>query len=187
MSDDLTNLSWLTTFNLSAKSMSLSPPCSPPLSPHNNNNLTVSSLDDDEDEADNHGRQPLGHSSSPLIAQLIKPWQAVSKQTGRQRPPFSYSCLSFLAIEASHRKRLSVKEIYAWLTSNFPYYRGVPSGSWKNSIRHNLACNPSFAKVDKNLLAVSLFPARIRDEPFSLPLCVPFRCATSLARAVCGV
>jgi len=122
MSDDLTNLSWLTTFNLSAKSMSLSPPCSPPLSPHNNNNLTVSSLDDDEDEADNHGRQPLGHSSSPLIAQL-----------------------------------------------NFPYYRGVPSGSWKNSIRHNLACNPSFAKVDKNLLAVSSFPAGSETSPSLYP------------------
>ena len=78
-----------------------------------------------------------------------------SSSTSLQRPPYSFSCLTFLAIESSQRKRLSVKEIYNWITQSFPYYRSVPSGSWKNSIRHNLSYNHCFAKVDKNLLAVS--------------------------------
>jgi len=118
--------------------MSLSPPCSPPLSPHANNQYS-SILDDDED------------SPPSIILTLIQPWQ-----TGRQRPPFSYSGLAFLAIEASPKKRLDCKEIYTFITNNFPYYRSVPSGSWKNSIRHNLAHNNScFSKVDKNMLAVS--------------------------------
>lgn len=107
---------------------------SPPPSPPSQNNL-------------------LHHST---ISTLIQPFLANS----RQKPPFSFACLAFLAIEASARQRLSVKEVYTWITLNFPYYRLVPSGSWKNSIRHNLALNNTFSKVDKNLLAMRDFSGK---------------------------
>lgn len=189
INDDLTNLSWLTTFNLSKNMgvtskypITLSPPNTPsspisPLSTYNNSSIDDENQEYDEDESDsNHlTSQSINKNSTlwPFISKLIKPWQSESKKLSpnthsstvkvnqiAQRPPYSFSCLTFLAIESSQRKRLSVKEIYAWVTINFPYYRSVPSGSWKNSIRHNLAMNQCFCKVDKNLLAMRDFSGK---------------------------
>lgn len=201
MNDDLTNLNWLTTFNLCKNvngmshkyPLSLSPPATPsspisPLSTFNNSSIEDdTTLEHDEDEGDsNHlAVQPINKNSAvwPVISKLLKNWQQQQSpsssspkpdqkkenipgvlkpdQTAAQvRPPYSYSCLTFLAIESSQRKRLSVKEIYSWVISHFPYYRSVPSGSWKNSIRHNLSLNQSFCKVDKNLLAMRDFSGK---------------------------
>ena len=189
LAEDLTNLSWLLSFNLSknigiTSKYPLSPPITPsssPLSPANQSRgdrVINSSIDDelidydnDEDDETNGDESDSNfHSSDSIhktpnkwafISRLIKPWQlpissghVKANQMGI-KPPYSFSCLAFLAIESSQRKRLSFKEIYNWITLNFPYYRSVPSGSWKNSIRHNLANKACFSKVDKNLLAVS--------------------------------
>lgn len=152
-SQDLTNLNWLTNFDMSTAGLS---PLSPPQSPTQPRTTTKLSSVLFEDESD-------GCSS-------IKPWlpsASLSPESPKwcsqpqlQRPLYSFSCLTFLAIEASPRKRLSVKEIYSWITQNFPYYRSVPSGSWKNSIRHNLSFNQCFTKVDKNLLTMRDFSGK---------------------------
>uniref|UniRef100_UPI00358E8ADF forkhead box protein N3 isoform X1 n=1 Tax=Myxine glutinosa TaxID=7769 RepID=UPI00358E8ADF len=65
------------------------------------------------------------------------------------KPPYSFSCLIFLAIEASLHKRLPVKGIYDWIIEHFPYFVSAPSG-WKNSVRHNLSLNKCFKKVIKD-------------------------------------
>uniref|UniRef100_A0A336L7S2 CSON004604 protein n=1 Tax=Culicoides sonorensis TaxID=179676 RepID=A0A336L7S2_CULSO len=64
------------------------------------------------------------------------------------KPPYSFSCLIFMAIEDSSNKALPVKEIYSWITQHFPYFKTAPNG-WKNSVRHNLSLNKSFQKVEK--------------------------------------
>lgn len=64
------------------------------------------------------------------------------------KPPFSFSTLIFLAIEYAPDKALPVKEIYAWMMRNFPYFKTAPTG-WKNSVRHNLSLNKCFQKVEK--------------------------------------
>lgn len=46
------------------------------------------------------------------------------------------------------------------MIENVPYYRNVPSGSWKNSIRFNLSSNACFSKVDKNMLAMRDFSGK---------------------------
>ena len=115
------------------------------------------------DEADGAGGLAKTRSKIvPDISHIIKPWlpSVEARAELRARPPYSFSCLTFLAIESSERKRLSVKDIYSWITDNFPYYSGVPSGSWKNSVRHNLSYNQCFAKVDKNLLAMRDFSGK---------------------------
>ncbi|XP_014238877.1 probable serine/threonine-protein kinase roco9 isoform X2 [Trichogramma pretiosum] len=65
------------------------------------------------------------------------------------KPPYSFSCLIFMAIEDSPLKALPVKEVYAWILEHFPYFRQAPTG-WKNSVRHNLSLNKCFRKVEKS-------------------------------------
>ena len=64
------------------------------------------------------------------------------------KPPYSFSCLIFMAIEDSPGKALPVKEIYGWILDHFPFYKIAPIG-WKNSVRHNLSLNKCFRKVEK--------------------------------------
>lgn len=64
------------------------------------------------------------------------------------KPPYSFSCLIFMAIEDSMQKALPVKEIYSWILEHFPYFKNAPTG-WKNSVRHNLSLNKCFQKVEK--------------------------------------
>ena len=63
-------------------------------------------------------------------------------------PPYSFSCLIFMAIEDSPTKRLPVKDIYNWILKHFPYFANAPTG-WKYSVRHNLSLNKDFKKVDE--------------------------------------
>ncbi|XP_054714781.1 LOW QUALITY PROTEIN: forkhead box protein N3-like [Uloborus diversus] len=64
------------------------------------------------------------------------------------KPPFSFSCLIFMAIEDSLHKALPVKDIYNWILTHFPYFQNAPTG-WKNSVRHNLSLSKCFRKVEK--------------------------------------
>ncbi|XP_072121043.1 forkhead box protein N2 [Mobula birostris] len=64
------------------------------------------------------------------------------------KPPYSFSCLIFMAIDHSARKCLPVKDIYNWILERFPYFTNAPTG-WKNSVRHNLSLNKCFRKVEK--------------------------------------
>uniref|UniRef100_A0A3Q0S3N6 Forkhead box protein N3 n=1 Tax=Amphilophus citrinellus TaxID=61819 RepID=A0A3Q0S3N6_AMPCI len=66
-----------------------------------------------------------------------------------RKPPYSFSCLIFMAIEDAPNKRLPVKDIYGWILEHFPYFASAPTG-WKNSVRHNLSLNKCFKKVDKD-------------------------------------
>jgi forkhead box protein N len=72
------------------------------------------------------------------------------------KPPYSFSCLIFMAIEDSLQKRLPVKDIYSWILTHFPYFQNAPTG-WKNSVRHNLSLNKCFKKVDKEKGQVSMY------------------------------
>lgn len=64
------------------------------------------------------------------------------------KPPLSFACMIFMAIESSPTKTLPVKDIYDWIMWKFPYYQ-CAAGGWKNSIRHNLSLNKCFKKVER--------------------------------------
>lgn len=62
------------------------------------------------------------------------------------KPPYSLTSLIFLAIESAPSKRLSVKGIYDWIVTRFPYYARANPG-WRNSVRHNLSLSRCFVRV----------------------------------------
>ncbi|XP_048064488.1 checkpoint suppressor 1 isoform X3 [Megalobrama amblycephala] len=94
----------------------------------------------------NGGREP---SSSPSSSpEPSEPPYHLSTGPSR-KPPYSFSCLIFMAIEDAPSKRLPVKDIYGWILEHFPYFASAPTG-WKNSVRHNLSLNKCFKKVDKD-------------------------------------
>jgi hypothetical protein len=47
-----------------------------------------------------------------------------------RQPPFSYSGLIEMAIEAAPTKRLMLNEIYEWIMDNFKYYK-YSTKNWK--------------------------------------------------------
>ena len=65
------------------------------------------------------------------------------------KPPYSYAVLIGHAILRAPNQRLTLSQIYKWISDTFSYYRTVEVGGWQNSIRHNLSLNKAFHKLER--------------------------------------
>ena len=65
-----------------------------------------------------------------------------------EKPPFSYIALIVMAIQNSAAKKMTLNEIYQYLSTHFSFFQGQYQG-WKNSVRHNLSLNECFIKLPK--------------------------------------
>ncbi|KKP04388.1 hypothetical protein THAR02_03530 [Trichoderma harzianum] len=64
------------------------------------------------------------------------------------KPPHSYAQLIGMAILRSSKRRLTLAQIYKWISDNYSFYNPNDAG-WQNSIRHNLSLHKNFIKIER--------------------------------------
>ncbi|TBU07242.1 Forkhead domain-containing protein [Hamiltosporidium magnivora] len=85
------------------------------------------------------------HSDTDIYTPRVR----YGKSSDTKKPGFSYSELIVQAISSSEEGKLTLKDIYAWISTRFPFYTREKAG-WQNSIRHNLSLNKIFYKIPKS-------------------------------------
>ena len=66
------------------------------------------------------------------------------------KPSYSYAAMIGMAILRAPNRRLTLAQIYKWISDTFAYYDVSDSGNgWQNSIRHNLSLNKAFSKRNR--------------------------------------
>ncbi|XP_063960941.1 uncharacterized protein LOC129268162 [Lytechinus pictus] len=86
----------------------------------------------------------LRRMSAPDLDPITRPHMK-SHDPHKERPPYSYSSLIQFAISSAPEGKLTLRDIYFWIETNFPYFRTAKLG-WKNSIRHNLSLHKIFVR-----------------------------------------
>ncbi|CAK7273491.1 Forkhead transcription factor [Sporothrix epigloea] len=84
---------------------------------------------------DDDGPLPPHDSFQPIIDDGLKPGH-------------SYATLIGMAILRSAGRKLTLSQIYKWISDTFSFYNPQDAG-WQNSIRHNLSLNKAFVKQER--------------------------------------
>ncbi|KAI6714991.1 hypothetical protein PZA11_002811 [Diplocarpon coronariae] len=64
------------------------------------------------------------------------------------KPPHSYAQLIGMSILRAPNRRLTLAQIYKWISDTYSFYNAHDAG-WQNSIRHNLSLNKAFIKQER--------------------------------------
>ncbi|MCO5585085.1 hypothetical protein L7F22_039017 [Adiantum nelumboides] len=93
-------------------------------------------------------QQPPAHMQGRPM--MIMPQDRIAHSRRRRRPPFSYSSLIAQAIASAPEGRMTLREIYTWISNAYPdlySMEGSEGSGWQNTVRHNLSLNKAFIKV----------------------------------------
>lgn len=82
------------------------------------------------------------------VPQVPEPWDMPLIEDDGSKPPYSYRSLIGMSILRAPSRRLTLAQIYKWISDTFSYYR-VSDAGWQNSIRHNLSLNKAFIKQER--------------------------------------
>jgi forkhead transcription factor HCM1 len=80
---------------------------------------------------------------------LPDPDQMPSVEDDGNKPSYSYAMLIGMAILRAPSRRLTLAQIYKWISDTFAFYRNSQETGWQNSIRHNLSLSKSFSKQER--------------------------------------
>jgi forkhead transcription factor HCM1 len=64
------------------------------------------------------------------------------------KPSHSYAQLIGMSILRAPNRRLTLAQIYKWISDTYTFYNASDAG-WQNSIRHNLSLNKAFIKQER--------------------------------------
>lgn len=68
---------------------------------------------------------------SPIdLTARLDPLEAQAYRYHDAKPPYSYAALITFAINSTQKKKMTLNDIYNWISTNFPYYRDAGTG-WK--------------------------------------------------------
>ncbi|KAL8652248.1 MAG: hypothetical protein Q9210_002789 [Variospora velana] len=87
---------------------------------------------------------------SSAKSQLPAPNELPAPEDTGKKPQLSYAQLIGMAILRAPDRRLTLAQIYKWISDSFSFYRlsSTPTG-WQNSIRHNLSISDAFTKQER--------------------------------------
>lgn len=115
LNSSLTTMDWLARLNV-GKNGKMGAPAEPPSSRGNRS-------------------QPRKPPPSPIdLTARLDPLEAQAYRYHDAKPPYSYASLITFAINSSQRRRMTLSDIYNWISSNFPFYRDAGTG-WKVGAR----------------------------------------------------
>ncbi|USP78566.1 hypothetical protein yc1106_05840 [Curvularia clavata] len=80
---------------------------------------------------------------------LPEPDQMPTVEDDGNKPSYSYAMLIGMAILRAPNRRLTLAQIYKWISDTFAFYRNSQETGWQNSIRHNLSLSKSFSKQER--------------------------------------
>ncbi|OAL02682.1 hypothetical protein IQ06DRAFT_119164 [Phaeosphaeriaceae sp. SRC1lsM3a] len=80
---------------------------------------------------------------------LPDPEQMPAVEDDGAKPSYSYAMLIGMAILRAPNRRLTLAQIYKWISDTFAFYRNSQETGWQNSIRHNLSLSKSFSKQER--------------------------------------
>lgn len=83
------------------------------------------------------------------VTQLPDPDDMPPVEDDGNKPAFSYAQMIGMAILRAPNRRLTLAQIYEWISTTFAYYRDDSKQSWHNSIRHNLSLHKAFTKQER--------------------------------------
>jgi forkhead transcription factor HCM1 len=98
----------------------------------------------------NHGERPLKRprvNDEPTV--VPEPEDMPVIEDDGNKPPYSYAQMIGMAILRAPQRRLTLAQIYEWISTTFAFYREDTKMGWHNSVRHNLSLKDAFSKVER--------------------------------------
>lgn len=102
---------------------------------HESRPFTKSNVEEESDADEAPEELPAPDSFPPL-------------QDDGAKPSHSYAQLIGMSILRAPNRRLTLAQIYKWISDTYSFYNASDSG-WQNSIRHNLSLNKAFIKQER--------------------------------------